>query len=145
MTCILGMAMSAWSRWAVADACLVSEYKIIGLCVSSMSHRLDYSTHKSTSLGFWIGSLRLRGADAFEWKLAVINESAIAFSISSSSFDLLGARYWLSIGLWKNTFEVLTSVMELGMRAKLLPFPSSRCPAGLGLCARDSWLIGPMS
>jgi len=31
--------------------------------------------------------------EAFEWKLAVISESAIAFSISSSSFVLVGALY----------------------------------------------------
>jgi hypothetical protein len=56
-------------------------------------------THTPSFLGTWVGSLRLRGADAFEWKLAVINESAIACSISSSSFDLVGARYKISISL----------------------------------------------
>jgi hypothetical protein len=48
-------------------------------------------THVDPLRGTCSGALRSAGMDAFEWKLAVINESAMAFSISSSSFVLVGA------------------------------------------------------
>lgn len=51
----------------------------------------DVVTRVDPIRGTCSGLLRSAGMDALEWKLAVINESAIAFSMSSSSFVLLGA------------------------------------------------------